>query len=74
MMVDILKSEIPSINSSFDHYNNFLDDSTNHTNCLYLLEKREVVVVANIDKLQSQMLVLDGQIEVIEGQLDSHLK
>ncbi|MCI45679.1 hypothetical protein A2U01_0066918, partial [Trifolium medium] len=27
MMVDILKSEIPFINSSFDYYNNFQDDS-----------------------------------------------
>ncbi|MCI63295.1 hypothetical protein A2U01_0084552, partial [Trifolium medium] len=53
MMVDILKFEIPFINSSFDHYNNFQDDSVNHTNCLDILEQRETVAVSNIEKLQS---------------------
>ncbi|MCI58775.1 hypothetical protein A2U01_0080030, partial [Trifolium medium] len=62
-MVDILKSETPLINSSFDLYNKFQDDSVNHTNCLDILEHREAVVVSNIEKLQSQMFALDEEIQ-----------
>ncbi|MCI03549.1 hypothetical protein A2U01_0024589, partial [Trifolium medium] len=73
MMADILKSEIPFINSSFDHYNDFQDDSVNHTNCLDILEQRESVAVTNIEKLQSRMVALDEHIQAVEKQLNTHL-